>query len=116
VLAVPGFFLGILLLYAWAKVVTDAYHADPQHINGTVLMTEFWILFGIMGAGAVFFDLACVLTLLGVAVSLCHFTVVFSRALLWRIVTHTKGAWNAVWILITGILGVLDLLVREKKI
>jgi hypothetical protein len=70
----------------------------------------------IRGGCALFLLLAVVLTLLGLAVSLCYFTVVITRPLLWRIVTHAKGAWAAVWILVTAILGVLELLVREKKI
>jgi hypothetical protein len=115
VFAVPAFLFGFLLVVAWAKAFTDIYNADPQNTNLKGLETGFWILLVFLGVASVFLALSLVLTLLGLAVSLCHFAIVFTRALLWRIVTHTKGAWAAIWILISGILGVLELLVRERK-
>jgi hypothetical protein len=115
VLAVPAFLFGILLFTSWAKAFTDAYHADPQHFPLKGFEVVFWAILGFVAVASIFFLLAIVLTLLGVLVSVCYFACVTARAVLWRIVTYTKGAWAAVWLLITGVLGILELLVHHTK-
>jgi hypothetical protein len=78
-------------------------------------VAAFWVGVYLIVAVGLWFWLAVVLSGIGLMVSAAHLVVNVLRGLLWRIVTHAKGAWTAVWLLITGILSVLEVAVHFKN-
>ena len=78
-------------------------------------MVSFRVVIALVAVATLWFWLAGVLSGLGLVVSAAYFLVATLRELLWRVVTHAKGAWTPVWLLITAILGLLELFIRTKK-
>lgn len=105
---------GLMVFFGWAKAITDFSHNNSQQldlrtIEVTLLIAAFVLLFALTT-----FILSVVLTWLGVMVSSCYLAVIFIRGLMWRIVTYSKGAWAAVLVLVTALIGGLDALLRAK--
>jgi hypothetical protein len=115
-LLVRAYFFSIIVFAAWMKGIGEAYLPNASHYNPKVVL--FLIVIGLIffAVASLVFVLCVALTALGVVVSLCHAAVVIAREALWRIVTYAKGAWAALCILLTVVLGFLELLVRENKL
>jgi hypothetical protein len=116
-LAIPALFLALLLFVEFAGMVAGIQRTDPQSIisNADAIVAAFWVGVYLIVAVGLWFWLAVVLSGIGLMVSAAHLVVNVLRGLLWRIVTHAKGAWTAVWLLITGILSVLEVAVHFKN-
>jgi hypothetical protein len=78
-------------------------------------MIVFWAVLGLVAAAVLWFWLSLVLSGMGIVLGVVWLFVSVLRELFWRIVTHAKGAWTAVWLLITGVLGVVELFIHFKR-
>jgi hypothetical protein len=116
ILAVPFVVFAFFALFGWIAFVGAVYKSDPQTLNPTLFKFMFFGFLGILAVAVLWFWLAGVLFVMGFIVSSIWFMVSFLRGLFWRITTYAKGAWAAFWIVITGILSLIDLLLTNKVI
>lgn len=101
-------------LLVWVALLRDLSHSNPSHINLQYVLNAWYLILPALLIGAVLFLLTLILTLLGLAVTSLHIAIEFLRAMMWRIVTYGKGAWAAVWLLVTIALGIFELVLRTK--
>jgi hypothetical protein len=113
-LLAPTYFYLMMIFVAWMKASGSQYHPGDSEAAARAVLIEFVIGLIFFGLITIVFVLCASLMLLGIAVSLCHAALLAAREILWRIVTYTKGPWAAICIVITTVLGVLELLVRQK--
>lgn len=115
IIAIPFIVLSFFAFIGWAAFVSSLNKADIAKLNPQLFMTLLWAVLGLVAAASLWLFLSVVLSSMGLVVLASWLIVSFLRELFWRIVTHAKGAWTAIWLLITGVLGVLELFIHFKK-
>ena len=115
IIAIPFIILSSFAFLGWAVFVSNIHKTDPQSLNPQTFMIVFWAVLGLVAAAVLWFWLSLVLSGMGIVLGVVWLFVSVLRELFWRIVTHAKGAWTAVWLLITGVLGVVELFIHFKR-
>jgi hypothetical protein len=114
ILAIPFIIISAFSMVGWTVYIGMTYKDSPQVFVDTMFMVVLWCVLGSVAIAGLWLYLSAVLFALGLIVSLLWLTAGFLRELFWRMTTYAKGAWAAVWIVVTAILTITDVFLRTK--
>ncbi len=84
-------------MVGWMVFTSQTYTDNPSVQNPTMFLTVFWGVMVLFATAVLWLYLSAILFALGGLVLLVWLISGLLRELCWRVSTHVKGAWAAVW-------------------